>query len=91
MLSRKVESQIDLAMKRALSNLTAHEVHSDEYAKMLDQVVKLHKMKEEEKTSVVSKDTLVIVGANLLSVVMIIRHENVNTIMSRAMNLLLKA
>jgi len=37
----------------------------------------------------VSRDTLAVIGANLLGILMIIKHENVNVITSRAMGLIL--
>jgi hypothetical protein len=72
---------------RELNKLT---VGSPEYAKALEMVVKLHKMKMEEKPSSVSKDTLLLVGANLLGIILIIRHEHVNVITSRAINWVIK-
>jgi hypothetical protein len=44
---------------------------------------------QNKKTSV-SKDTLATVGANLIGILMVIKHEHVNVITSRAMNLLMR-
>lgn len=78
------------ALAKALVSLSVMEVGSEEYVKTLDQVVKLHKMMEEEKSSSVSKDTLAVVGANLLGIILIIKHEFVNVITSKAISLLIK-
>ena len=86
----RAPSQLESAMDRAFTELKVHEVNSEEYSKIVDQIISLHKMKEEEKPSPVSKDTLFLIGANLLGIVMIIKHEHVNVITSRAMNLVLK-
>ena len=86
----KPPSLIDMALDRAIREMNRHEIGSTEYAKRLDIVIKLHKMKEEEKPSFVSKDTMAIIGANLLGIFMIIQHEHVNVIASKAMNLVLK-
>lgn len=88
----KTRGQILLedATDRAIRELESHAIGSNDYVKTLDQVVKLHKMLEEEKSASVSKNTLVVVGANLLGIVMIIKHEFVNVITSKAMNLILK-
>lgn len=80
-----LETQID----KALQELDNHEVVSEEYAVVLERVSKLHKMKEDE-TSRVSKDTILVTTANLLGIMMIIRHEHVNVITSRAMSLVQK-
>jgi len=83
------ETKLEKALDRALRELETHEVDSDKYAAVLDRVAKLHKLKEEEKSSArVKPDTLVHAGANLLGILMIIRHENINVITSRAMSLL---
>lgn len=86
---RTEQTVLENVLDRALRELSNHSIDSQEYAKILEMVVKLHKMKEEESSSV-SKDTILVVAANLLGIFMILKHEHVNVITSRAMNLLLK-
>ena len=75
---------------RGLRELKLHEASSDEYQKRLDRVVMLYRMKEEEKSnSGASKDTLAVVFGNLMGIFMIVKHEHVNVITSRAMQFLL--
>lgn len=81
---------LERAVDRALLELGNHPVGSNDYDKALDHVVKLHRMREEEKSQSISKDTLVVAIANIIGIILIIRHEDVNVITSRAMNLLLK-
>jgi hypothetical protein len=81
-----LEKEID----RATRELVNHPIGSQEYVKTLDVIVELHRMKEAEKPSSVSKDTLLIVGANLLSISMIIRAEHVNVISRNAMQMVLR-
>jgi hypothetical protein len=81
---------LERILDRTLRNLDGHEIGSTEYQKTLEAAIKLHRMKEEEKTKSVSKDTLLVVAANLLGIILIIKHEDVNVISSRAMNLILK-
>lgn len=83
-------SPLEKAVNRALQSLSHYDIGSDEYARAMDSLVKLHKMKEEEKPSSVSKDTMAIIAANLLGIVMIITHERVNVITSKAFGLLLR-
>lgn len=89
MFRRTEQTVLENVLDRALRELSNHSIDSQEYAKILEMVVKLHKMKEEESSSV-SKDTILVVVANLLGIIMILKHEHVNVITSRAMNLLLK-
>jgi hypothetical protein len=83
-------SPLEKAVNRTLQSLNHYDVGSEEYARTMDALVKLHKMKEEEKPSSVSKDTMAVIAANLLGILIIISHENVNVITSKAFGLLLK-
>lgn len=84
------QSPLERAIDLAIRDLNRHVIGSEDYVRTLDALVKLHKMKTEERSSVVSKDTLLIVGGNLLGIFMILKHEHVNVITSRAVGLLLK-
>lgn len=86
----KEPTKLDNAIDVALLKLSDHEVGSEEYNKILDAVSKLHKMKEDETPNRLSKDTIAIVGANLLGIMMIIRHEHVNVVTSKAMGLVIR-
>lgn len=86
----KEPSPLEIEIDRAVRELVNHPIGSEEYNRTLDAIVKLHKMKEEEKPSEVSKDTLSMIGANLLGIFMIIKHEQFNVITSKAMGLLFR-
>jgi hypothetical protein len=91
MFSRtRAPSKLEIEIDRAIRELRNHAVGSTEYVRAIDQIVKLHEMKENEKPKSVSKDTLAIIGANLLGIILIIRHEHVNVISSKAMNMVIK-
>lgn len=81
---------LELEMERAIRDLRNHAVGSSEYVRTLDQIVKIHRIKTEEKPEPVKRDTLVLAGTNLMGILMIIKHEYVNVITSRATNLILK-
>lgn len=84
------DSQLEAEINRVQTYLASKQIDSEEYAKALKHLFELHKMQEEEKPARVSPDTLVLVGANLLGILLIIRHEHLNVITSRAMNTLIK-
>jgi hypothetical protein len=90
MFSTREPTELELEVDRGIRELKNHPIGSEDYVRALDSIVKLHKMKEEEKPKFVSRDTLVLVGANLLGIMMIIRHEHMNVITSRAMNMVIK-
>jgi len=86
--SSKAHTPLEFAVNRAIRDLSRYETDSEEYRNALDALVKLHKMKEDERPKSVSPDTLVAVGANLIGILMIIRHEHVNVVTSRAIGML---
>lgn len=76
-------------IERGLRELKFHDASSDEYQKRLDRIVVLYRMLEEDKSNSVSSDTLAVIFGNLMGVFMIVKHEHVNVITSRAMQFLL--
>lgn len=91
MFSRNREkSLLEQETERVLRILNGQEIGSQEYVKTMKALTDLHKMREEETPKPVSRDTLAIVGANLLGILMVIRYENVNVIVSRAMSMILR-
>lgn len=84
-------SQLERQIDRAIRELDNHPVGSEDYVRTVDVVVKLHRMKEEEKPSSLSKDTMAIVGANLFGIIMILKHEYAHPITSKALNLILRS
>jgi hypothetical protein len=86
----KGPSQLDKEFDRAMDQLSQIDITSDEYVEAVNRISPLHKMKQEEKASGVSKDTMVIAGTNILGILLIIRHEHLNVITSRAMNMVQK-
>lgn len=88
----KSESSLDRAIAKAIEELDNHSVMSDEFSAALDRLAKLEKMKEAEKPSRrISPDTLIYAITNLIGIAMIIRHEHVNVITSKATNFVLKS
>lgn len=83
------KSKLDLEIDSVVSQLKHHAVDSEEYAKIVEILIQLNKVKSEQDSSV-SRDTILVVAANLLGILMIIKHEHVNVITSRATNFLMK-
>ena len=88
MLAKSESMQLlEEEISRNLRELKFHEATSDEYQKRMDRLVALYRMKEEEKSRFGSKDTLAVIFGNLMGIFMIVKHEHVNVITSRAMQL----
>lgn len=58
---------------------------SDEYSKVVDQLGKLYQMKERNRSSRVSPDAMVSAAASILAVLLILNHEKLGVVTSKAM------
>ena len=76
---------LETAIDTALSELASFDAHSEEYSTIVDQIAKLHELKEAEKPSRVSRDVLITVGGNLLAVAFIVGYERSNVVTSKAL------
>lgn len=83
---RELESELN----RALTRLRAEMPNSEDYEKMLKLVERLHDMMDEEKPDVVSKNTLLTVGGNLLGIILVLKHERLNVITSKALSFVIR-
>lgn len=90
MFSSSLYTPLEVAVNKAIRSLNVYEAGTEEYREALEALVKLHKMKEDEKPEPISKDTMLIVGANLLGIILIISHEHVNVVTSKAIGMLLR-
>jgi len=81
---------IEVELDRTLIQLKAERVTDEEYAKTLSLVERLHKMLDKEKPASVSKDTMLTVGANLVGIILILKHEHVNVISSKALGFIMR-
>ena len=90
-LPKFYKRQIEAELERTLAGLNRSSTDSEEYAKILTVAERLHGMLDEEKTSdSVSKEALASIGANLLGILMIIKHESVNVITSKALSFVIR-
>ena len=90
MNSPKQTSPLDKAFNDALLALDDLHPSDESYGSIVDNVVKIHRMKTEEKPSPVSRDTLALIGANLVGIVLILTHEHTHVIASKAMSFAIK-
>lgn len=79
---RLLESELERMVKR----LNAERPLSEEYAGMLALIERLNDMMEKPKPSGVSKDTMANIAAHLVGIVLIIKHEHVGVITTKALS-----
>lgn len=75
----------------AKSQLFTHEADSPEYDSILNQIERLHKLLLKDKEASISPDAMLTVGANLLGILLILNHERLHVVTSKAMSFVIKA
>lgn len=81
---------LDEELERAITALSRSTTDSPEYAKMLSSVERLYEMQDKVISTSVSKDTLYTVGANLLGIILILKHEFAHPVTSKALNFVIR-
>jgi hypothetical protein len=87
----KLNTYVDVQIDRIVSALQYHEPHEQEYNKLLSHLERLQKIRQEEKPDRISADMKLAVGANLLGILLILKHENMNVITSKALSFVFRA
>jgi hypothetical protein len=86
----KKETWLDQEIARTDRRLKNETFGTEEYVKVFQFRLQLQELKN-GNSKPLSKETLVLAATNLLGIILIIKHENVNVISSKAMSLLMKA
>ena len=83
------ETWLDKEIARTDRRLKECMFGSEEYAKLFQFRLQLQELKD-KNSKPVSKETLVLAATNLVGIILIIKHEHVNVISSKAMSLLMR-
>lgn len=86
----KPKSKLQIEIDKLVLALGDHEPTSEEFGTVVERLSKLHKIQEDNKPESISPNTALLVGANLLGIGMIIKHEHLNVITSKAMSFIIK-
>lgn len=84
------KSRLDEVIDSILYDMSMLDAYSDEYEKMANNLEKLLKAKSYEQPKRISPDTMAIVIANLIGIVLILKHEKIDIITSKALNFVLR-
>lgn len=82
---------LDKAIADVLSEMETVTADSDEYARMVDQLDKLCKMRTYKKDPSVKLDTIVAVAGNLAGIIVILGFERAHVITSKALGFVIKS
>lgn len=81
---------LDRVINDHLASMLQTDLNTDAYAKSIEQLSKLYKLKETHAPKGVSADTIAIVAGNLAGIVLILSYERLNVITSKALSFVMK-
>ena len=87
---KKEKTMLEKEIEAVLLDMKDMDLNSDEYEVALNHLSKLYEIKSKEKKWNVSPDTMAVVVANLLGIILILKHEELNVITSKALNFVIK-
>lgn len=93
MFTQKKQSEptgLQLVIDALEARLVKVQPDTDEYPKMVEQLTKLHKLKESETPKRLSPDVVATVAGNLAGILLILQYERANVITSKALSFVLK-
>jgi len=90
MLNFNKKTKLEKVVDSILDDMSKYEANSDEYSDMANNLEKLLKAKSYEKQKGISPDTMAIVIGNLIGIVLILKHEKVDIITSKALGFVLR-
>lgn len=81
------QAQLNEAIDDLYSDLKGRDAHTKEYGIVSDQLTKLMKLKAEiTAKSRVDANTVALIAANLIGIILILQHERINVISSKALS-----
>jgi hypothetical protein len=89
-LFKRKPSALDNAIARVLLEMETHYPGTEDHLKLTDSLERLMKMKQEERRSRISPDTLAIVGGNLLGILIIVAYEQKHVMTSRGLGFVMR-
>lgn len=84
------EQTLDALIDEATDTLALIGPTHEEYDEIIGRIERLNKLKHEDKPERVSRDTLAMVGANLLGVLIIVAYEQKHVFTSKAFGTILR-
>lgn len=91
-LDKAEPTALEAEMKRLLTHLETTPPDDAEYEKVIDQLVKLHKLHESDNSHKrVSRDKLVDVALSIFTVLTVVNYERIHFVTTKALDIARKA
>lgn len=87
---RPKPSPLQIEMNALMIELGDQRNDSTKYAKTVEQLKELNKIRQDDKPDRPSADTMLVVAANLIGIAVIVRHEHLNALTSKALSFVKK-
>lgn len=87
----KTDTTTQELIDSAKSFLFSLDPTSPDYESTLTQIERLHKLHLKDKEAGISPDVMVTVAANLLGIVLILNHERLHVVSSKALSFVMKS
>lgn len=84
------QQALELLLSRVTDAMLTTDPSTEEYAELLGQLERLTKLKAKDKPQRVSRDTLAVIAANLVGILIIVAYEQKHVVTSKAFGNVLK-
>jgi hypothetical protein len=74
---------IDSLIDDVLDEMRKAGVNSEEYSELMTHLERLYKMKREDRTNPISRDTIALIAGNLLGILIIVAYEQKHVMTSK--------
>lgn len=90
MFAPKKNTYVDDQIARVVLEMQDQKTDSTEYGESLERLTKLQKIRQEEKPDTVSSNTIFMGAVNITGIVLILHHEQLHPIASKALSFVSK-
>lgn len=84
------KSKLQIEIDKLVLALGDYTTDTDEYGTIVERLSKLHKIQDDNTPESISPNTALTVAANLIGIAIIVRHEHLNVITSKALSFVIK-
>lgn len=89
-LTKDKQNNLQMEINSILERMESMTIESEGYEVALSNLERLYELKSKDGKFNISPDTMAVVAGNLIGLIMIIKHEELNIITSKALGFVLK-
>jgi hypothetical protein len=85
-----VATPVDALIDAVLDEMHREGVNSEEYPKLMSYLERLYEMKAKDRQPPLSRDTLALIGGNLLGILLIVAYEQKHVMTSKGLSQIIR-